>query len=135
VAVWLGNRGIDGLISADGNGPSGAAQKLLDAGIAIAVPTLYLPGATEQPMNPPKSKDPKRSEWQWAACYTYGYNPSLVAHRVHDVMTTVAALGKQGGSKPVKILLVGSDGAGVVAAVSAALMKDKFAGAVIDTEG
>jgi hypothetical protein len=134
IALWLSNKGAEGL--ADGNGPNAAVQKLLDAGIAVGIPSLYLASATEQPMNPVKSRDSKRNEWQWAACYTYGYNPSLVAHRVHDVMTSVAAIQRQQAkSGPVKIILVGTDGAGVVAAAAAAVMKDKFAGAVIDTEG
>jgi hypothetical protein len=133
VALWLNNRGLESV--ATENGPSAAAQKLLDAGIAIAVPNLYLASAKEQPLNPPKSKDPQRNDWQWAACYTYGYNPSLVAHRVHDVMTSVVALRKAAETRPVSIIVAASDGAGVVAAAAVALLKDKVAGAVIDTEG
>jgi hypothetical protein len=133
IALWLTGRGLESLT--DGQNPSGAAKRLLDAGIAIACPTLYLSGATEQPMNLPKSKDPKRNEWSWATCYTYGYNPTLVAHRVHDAMLSVAAIASQTSSKPARVILVGTDGAGVVAAAAAAMLKDKVAGAVIDTEG
>jgi hypothetical protein len=133
VALWLTNRGIDDLKS--GDGPSPAAKKLLDAGVAIACPTPYLPDAKEQPMNLPKSKDPKRNEWQWAACYTYGYNPSLVAHRVHDAMAAVAAIREATKAKPAKIVVVGSGGAGVIAAATAALSKDAVAGMVVDTQG
>ena len=133
VALWLTNRGIDDLKA--GDAPSPAAQKLLDAGFGIACPMLYLPEAKEQPMNVPKSKDPKRNEWQWAACYTYGYNPSLVAHRVHDAMAAIAAIREATKSKPAKIIVVGSSGAGVVAAATAALAKESVAGLVVDTEG
>jgi hypothetical protein len=133
IALWLNNRGLDSLTTA--GAPNAAARKLLDAGIAIAVPDLYLADAKEQPMNVPKSKDPQRNDWQWAACYTYGYNPSLVAHRVHDAMSSVVAIHKAASDKPIKIIVAGTDGAGVVAAVAAALLKDKLAGAVIDTEG
>ena len=133
VALWLNNRGLESLTT--GGAPSAAAQKLLDAGIAIAVPDLYLASAKEQPLNPPKSKDRLRNDWQWAACYTYGYNPSLIVHRVHDVMTSVVAIHNAADAKPVKIIVAGGEGAGVVAAAAAALMKDKVAGAVIDTEG
>ncbi len=133
VALWLSNRGLESLT--DNGGPSAAAQRLLDSGIGIICPTLYLADAKEQPLNLPKSKDPKRNEWSWAACYTYGYNPTLVAHRVHDVMAAVAAIRKETSSKPVKIILAGCDGAGVVAAAAAAVMKDQFAGLVLDTEG
>ncbi len=131
IALWLGNGGLDRL-AAD-NGPTPAAKKILEAGYAIACPSLYLAPATQQPMNLPKSRDPQRNEWQWAACYTYGYNPSLVVHRVHDAMLAVAAIQKE--IPNAKILLVGTDGAGVVAATAAALLKESLTGAVIDTEG
>src|SRR3954463_8162350 len=114
---------------------SAAAQKLLDAGVTIACPTLYLPDAKEQPMNPVKSKDAQRNEWQWAACYTYGYNPSLVVHRVHDAMSVAASLAGDAALKSSRIIVVGSDGAGVVAAAAAAQMKTVVRGAVIDTAG
>jgi cephalosporin-C deacetylase-like acetyl esterase len=133
IALWLTNRGIEGLT--DGNGPNAAAKQLLDAGFAIAVPTLYLPQAKEQPMNVPKNNDPQRHAWQWASSYTYGYNPSLVAHRVHDAMTAVATIVAQTESRPAKIILIGSNGAGVVAAATAAVLKERLAGVVVDTEG
>lgn len=135
LALWLTGRGSETLLGeGDAFGP--AVQKLLDAGIAVASLTPYLAGATAQPMNLPKSKDPKRSDWQWSPCYTYGYNPTLVAHRVHDAMAAVAAV-KTGDAqtRATKIILIGSDGAGVVAAAAAAQLKDLLAGAVIDTEG
>lgn len=133
VALWLTNRGIEELKSGDEASP--AAKKLLDAGFSIAVPTLYLPDAKEQPMNVPKNNDPKRNAWQWAAPYTYGYNHSLVAHRVHDAMASIAAIREATKSKPAKIIVVGSGGAGVVAAATAAVAKDAVAGLVVDTEG
>jgi hypothetical protein len=132
VALWLTNGGI-GSLSDGGTGPSAAAKQLLDAGLSIACPALYLADAKEQPMNPVKSKDPKRNEWQWSACYTYGYNPSLIGHRVHDAMAAIAALRKE--APTAKIILVGSQGAGAVAAATAALSKESLAGLVVDTEG
>ncbi len=132
--LWLSSKGIDSL-GGEAGPPSAAAKKLLDAGIAIACPTLYLPDAKEQPMVPVKSKDAARNEWQWSACYTYGYNPSLVAHRVHDAMTVAAMMLHHPKHKLDKLVLVGGDGAGAVAAATTALMKDQVASAVIDTEG
>ena len=130
--LWLSDKGIGSL---GGDTPSAEARKLLDAGVAIACPTLYLPDAREQPMNPVKSKDETRHEWQWSACYTYGYNPSLVAHRVHDAMTVLAMMRNHPKHKPAKVLIVGGDGAGVVAAAAASVARGSLDGAVIDTEG
>lgn len=115
--------------------PDAAMKKLLDAGVAIAMPQLYLPGATQNPWNPVKTKDQKNHDsWQWAACYTYGYNHPLVVQRVHDAMSTVAVL-KQGEHRVKRIILAADDGMGAVGALAAATMKDALGGAVIDTEG
>ena len=133
--LWLSSKGMDSL-GGEAGPPSAAAKKLLDAGIAIACPTLYLPGATEQPMNPVKSKDASRNEWSWAACYTYGYNPSLLAHRVHDAMSVVSMMQHHPKHKLEKLIIAGGDGAGAIAAAAAVVMKDHgVSGAVIDTEG
>lgn len=133
IAVWLANSGLRGFGVA--GGPSPAAKTLLDAGIAIAYPSLYLAGAKEQLMNPVKSQDASRNEWRWAAAYTYGYNPSLVVRQVHDAMTTVAMLRSHPEMKDGRIIMVGADGAGAVAAAAAAMMPQHLSGAVIDTEG
>ncbi len=134
IALWLTGRGLGSLLN--GSVPTTAAQKLLDAGVTIACPILYLTGATEQPMNPVKSKDASRNEWRWSACYTYGYNPSLVVHRIRDAMAAVAALLKAGeDAEPRKVVLMGTDGAGVVAAAAMAMTKKGIDGSVIDTEG
>jgi hypothetical protein len=79
--------------------------------------------------------DAARNDWRWAACYTYGYNPSLVLHRVHDAMTVLASLQPEGTERPRKIIIAGRQEGGVVAAVTAAMMNDALAGAVIDTGG
>lgn len=134
VALWLTGRGPAHLLEA-GNRPSATARKLLDAGVAIACPTPYLADATEQPMNPVKNKDASRSGWASSACYAFGYNPSLVMHRVHDAMSVAVAVANDPAVKPARILLVGSDGAGVVAAAAAAMLQSRIGGAVIDTEG
>ena len=113
--------------------PDAAMKKLLDAGVAIAVPELYLPGARQNPWNPVKAKDQtKHDDWQWAACYTYGYNHPLLVQRVHDAMSTVALL-RQGKQR--RIILAAGDGMGAVGALAAATMKPALAGVAIDTEG
>lgn len=132
--LWLSGKGFDSL-GGEAGPPPAEIKKLLDAGTAIACPTLYLQDAKEQPMNPVKSKDATRHDWQWAACYTYGYNPSLVAHRVHDAMTVLAMSLHHPKHRPSKIILVGGDGAGVVAAATASVAAEHLNGAVIDTEG
>ncbi|MEX2044261.1 MAG: hypothetical protein WD941_02835, partial [Opitutus sp.] len=133
--VWIEDTPNPGAEAAGRAELAPAWKKLLDAGVAVASPALYLAGAREQPMNPVKSQDPTRNEWRWAAAYTYGYNPSLFAHRVHDVMNVVAALGISPESRPSRILLAGGARAGEIAAAAAAMMPRHVHGAVIDTGG
>jgi hypothetical protein len=134
VVLWLSTPGTEGLL-AEGNRLSAAAQKLIDGGVTIVCPTLYLEGANEQPRNPVKSRDPQRNDWQWSACYTYGYNHPLVMHRVHDAMTILASLKPAGRESAGRIILAGRAEGGVVAAITAVVQPQAVTGAVIDTGG
>ncbi|MEI6235499.1 MAG: acetylxylan esterase [Planctomycetota bacterium] len=125
--IWLGSKKV--------TEPTSAMKKLLDAGTAIAVPELYLPGATLNPWNPVKTKDQTtHNDWAWSACFTYGYNPPLLIRRVHDVMTLVAMMNSH-DHKPAKIVLAAGDGMGAVGALAAVEMKDDLSGIIVDTEG
>lgn len=134
VVVWLTSKGVDSF-GGETTPLSPEAKKLIDAGISIAAPQLYLQGATEAPHNPVKSKDEKRNDWQWSACYTYGYNPSLVAARVHDVLSLVAMMKNNPDLPPQRIIIAGGEGMGAVAAAAGAVLGKAVHGAVIDTEG
>jgi hypothetical protein len=133
VVVWLSDRASEDVLEG-GKQLTAATKKLIDAGVTVVCPTLYLAGAKEQPMNPVKSNDRARNDWRWSASYTYGYNPSLVVHRVHDAMSIIAAL-QMDAAPDTRFVITGTDGAGVVAALAAATIKPALAGAVIDTNG
>ncbi len=133
VALWLAQNAGE-LVDAEGR-PGAAAQRLLAGGVAVAVSSLYLAGTTEQPMNPVKNDDPGRNDYRWTASYTYGYNHSLFAHRVHDAMAVTRAIQQDPRLPSARIILVGGGGAGEVAAAAGAMMQAELAGAVIDTEG
>ncbi len=134
VALWLSNRGYAAFQDEAGEAWV-AARALLDGGVAIACPELYLADAKEQPMNPVSSKDTARNEWKWAASYTYGYNPPLVVRRVHDAMSTIAMIREHPELPSARIVVVGADGAAAVAAMTAATFSPSLAGAVVDTQG
>src|SRR5690606_38236213 len=80
VAVWLAE-GEGGSLFTRENRLTSAAQKLIDAGVAIVSPSLYLPGAKEQPRNPVRNTGSRREGWRSSASYTYGYNHPLLVHR------------------------------------------------------
>lgn len=128
--LWLSLEGAASIHGA--SGPTPAARALLDAGKAVACPSLYLQGATEQP----KAGDnlrAKANDFREFSGYTFGYNPSLFARRVHDAMTLVAMM-RGRAEYPLKGLqLRGTDGAGAIALAAGALLG--VTGVEADTEG
>jgi hypothetical protein len=128
--LWLSLEGAASIHGA--SGPTPAARALLDAGKAVACPELYLQGATEQP-KAGGNINAKPNDFREFSGYTFGYNPSLFARRVHDVMTVVAMM-KGRTEYPLKRLqLRGSDGAGAIALAAAAVLGTTDVEA--DTEG
>ena len=85
-------------------------QELMTAGLAVVVLELLGAELTEAPVNTDRE----------AACYTLGYNYSVFAHRVHDVLTCIAAVAGIAG--PAGVHLIGcSCPAGAIVAVAGAL--------------
>ncbi|MCA9263476.1 MAG: acetylxylan esterase [Planctomycetales bacterium] len=68
------------------------------------------------------------------AGYTYGYNPTLFAHRVHDVLSLIAFI-RQYETPPSKLHVWGLDGAGPIVAAARALAGDAIDEAVVHTAG
>jgi hypothetical protein len=130
--LWLS---LDGPASVlDGATPKPAAQKLLDAGIAIACPELYLQGATETPKAGDNLKA-KPNDFREFSGYTYGYNPTLLARRVHDAMSMTVMMLNHPDRKAQRVLLAGTDRAGPVALAAAVMLRDRLAGAAVDLQG
>ena len=72
------------------------------------------------------------------AGYTHGYNDSLFAQRVHDVLSLVSFLhhGKVGSHQnPTHISLAGWDSAGPIAIAARALAGEAVVRAAVDTKG
>lgn len=131
-ALWLSLKGTESIWS--GSEPTPAARTLLDAGIAIACPTLYLPTAKEQPKAGDNIKA-KPDDFRQFSGYTYGYNPTLLARRVHDAMT-MATMMRHHPNKPAQnVVVVGIDGAGPIAAAAGALLHDGLQSVALDAEG
>jgi hypothetical protein len=116
--LWLTDKGFDSIY---GTGPSPEVKKLLDAGVAIACPQLYLEGATEQPKAGDNLKA-KPNDFREFSGYTFGYNPTLLARRVHDAFTMVAMMQSHDKWPAKEIEIIGTDGAAPVALVAGALL-------------
>lgn len=131
-ALWLSSKGPASILA---NGkPTAAAQKLLESGISVACPELYLQGAKENPRAGENTKS-KPGTFQEFCGYTYGYNPTLLARRVHDALTMITMM-KNHPNKPTgKIFIVGVDGSAAIAAATGAMSKSVIDGIAIATEG
>jgi hypothetical protein len=112
--IWLDERGKAALFDSSGQ-PSAPVKKLLEAGISVAGVDLLFQGSDTESKS--EIKHPRNF-----AGFTYGYNYPLFAKRVHDVLSTIAAVRDQRPDG--KITLVGFGPAGAWA-TAAAVQADK----------
>jgi dienelactone hydrolase len=115
--VWLTSEGKSGLYAADGS-LIPAVQKLVDGGSTVVGLDLLHQGESSvdgQPLTrTPRVKNPRES-----AAYTFGYNPAVFTHRVHDVLTAVQYI--RGHEKPSnQVSLVALDATAPIAAAARA---------------
>lgn len=132
VVLWLSRAGKAGLFGADG-APLPPVQMLLRAGWAVCGVDLFLQGeflTNGVPVTETRRvKNPRE-----AAAYTFGYNHTLFAQRVHDVLSVCAYFLR---SEPgVRLSAVALDAeTGPILAAARAVSEGRIEAAVIDTEG
>lgn len=116
--IWLTENGKSGLFTANGE-PVAGVKRLLDAGHTVVGADLFLQGeflADGKPIKQTRQVENKRE----FAGYTQGYNHTLFAHRVHDVMSLASYIdGDKHGNKILD--LVGLDGTGPIATAARAM--------------
>ncbi len=133
VVVWIHEQGKNGLFAADGS-LAPQAKALLAAGSAVIGADLIYQGEflkDGQPLTENRRVDNPRE----FAGYTYGYNPSLFAERVHDVLTLIAFASTYADERPAVDLLGLGPLAGPWAAAARAQAGDAVVRAAIDTGG
>ena len=117
VVIWIADEGKDALLNANGT-PQPAVQKLIDAGISVALPDLLYQGeflADGQPVTTTRRVANTRE----FAGFTLGYNHPLFSQRVHDILTLVAFC-KFSKYEPAGVTLIGlGKQAGALAAAAA----------------
>ncbi len=129
--VWLSSEGKSGLFE-----PSGALHPavaaLLDSGAAVLGGDLLYQGeflpTGEALQQTPRVKNPRE-----AAAYTFGYNHTVFASRVHDVLTLIAFARQRMPEQQVD--LAGLSGSGPWAAAALSVVGDAVDKAVVDTWG
>jgi dienelactone hydrolase len=132
--VWVDEAGKAGLFAGgDPARPRPEVERLLEAGATVAGVDLLGQGEfvpDGQPVRETRRvKNPRE-----AAAYTFGYNPSLFAERVRDLLTLVAFL-REGDRKGTTVSLVGLGGAGPWVAAARALARNAVDRAALETGG
>jgi hypothetical protein len=135
--IWLNEAGKSGLFEDSSLFAASALrpeiQKLVDAGTTVIGADLLFQGEFLQDGRPVERtrrvKNPRE-----AAAYTFGYNRSLFAERVHDVLTLIT-FARHRDDVPGQIDLVALDGTGPIAAVARALTGHEVNRAAVNTGG
>ncbi|MBI4658626.1 MAG: acetylxylan esterase [Verrucomicrobia bacterium] len=133
--VWIDEHGKSGLFAARdvGSRPKPEIQELLDSGSTVVGVDLLYQGeflADGQPV----SRTRRVKNTREAAAYTFGYNHTLFAQRVHDVLTLVSFV-KNNERKSERVDLVGLGGAGPWVAAAWAQSGRAVDRLVVDTGG
>lgn len=130
--IWAHEKGKAGLFDASG-APAAEVKGLIDAGVAVIGVDLFMQGeflADGKPVERTRKVENPRE----FAGYTFGFNHSLFAQRVHDLLTTIAFV-QHHERKAESIELVGLGAAGPWVAAARAQAGEAVAKAAVDTRG
>ena len=129
VAIWLDGDGKRGMFN--GTKVRSEVQRLLDGGASIVSPDLFQQGeflASDQPLaQQAVVRNPRES-----AAYTFCYNDTVFASRVHDVLT-VATWIRNDEHEPKRLHLIGVNGAAAVAAAARSVAGASINKLAVDT--
>ena len=130
--LWLSADGKDGLYAPNGR-LLPAVQELLSNGVTVLGADLHLQGESAL-SGGSAGKTRSVANPREAAAYTFGYNSSVFAKRVHDVLSIVKFLNTH-EEKSEQIGLIALGKAGAWGAVARALLGDSVQRYAIDTDG
>jgi len=133
VILWVDGKGKAGMYSEDGKPNKTIARALADGIAVIGIDMLYQGEFLAKGQTLETQRKATTTNRQVPA-YTFAYNHTLFAQRVHDVMSLISFVAHDEHG-PEKIILVGTGGAGPVAATAGAIAGDVVQLAIIDTEG
>ena len=130
--IWIHDSGKAGLFTSEGK-PTADVQKLLDAGASVAGVDLLFQGEFLTDGKPVEKTRRVKNTREFAG-YTFGYNHSLFAQRVHDILTVIAFV-QNHDRTPKSIDVVGLGAAGPWVAAARTQAGDAVTRAVVDTSG
>jgi dienelactone hydrolase len=132
VVIWVDGVGKRGMFDDSGELRS-EVRRLVDGGASIVAADLFqqgefLPG--DQSLAEQRVvKNPRK-----VAAYTFGYNDTLFVRRVHDILTLVSFI-RNDEHSPKHLHMIGTNGAGPIAAAARVIAGNQIDKAAIDTQG
>jgi hypothetical protein len=130
LVVWVHPKGKAGLFEPGSDRPIPAVRKLLDRKIAVMAPDLFLTGEFHLP-DQPTQLAPVNNQQNYAG-YRHGYNRTVLANRVHDLLTILAFARN---AEPRTVHLIAEGKMGPAALLARAMSGDQVSRAVIDVDG
>lgn len=127
VVLWVDGHGKQALFTAEGT-PTAAVQTLLDRKVSVVSIDAFQTGEYLKADQPYENKVNETF-----AGYTFGYNRPLVAERVRDILTTIAALKRHPDVQ--RVSLVGTGDAGLWMAYAAGLAGTSVEATALDLAG
>ena len=131
VVLWIDGAGKKGMF------PNGEAHpdllKLIDAGYSVVGIDLFGQGEFTPNAESLKENPTVKTPRQFAG-YTYCYNDTIFARRVHDILTVTAWINGDEHS-PKALHAVGVNGGGPLLAAARAIAGSEFNAVAIDTQG
>ena len=133
--IWASEAGKNGLfrsnVPTDQTIPKPEIKRMLEAGVTVVGVDLLYQGeflADGKPVvRTPRVKNPRES-----AAYTFGYNRTVFAQRVHDILSVIRYL--EPGPKT-RVYLAGLDGTGPLVAAARAQAGAAIARTALQTRG
>jgi hypothetical protein len=132
VVIWADGAGKRGMFGADGQ-PRPEVLRLVYAGSAVVSADLFQQGEFLPPGETLTEQRVVGNPREFAG-YTFCYNDTLFAQRVHDLLTLLAWV-RNDDHAPKRVCLIGVNGAGPVAAAARAIGGNQIDRAAIDTHG
>ena len=127
VVVWVREQGKQSAFEADGRTPVPEVKRLLAGGAAVLVPDVFLTGESGAIAGRIRIKDEEKF-----IGYNTGYNRSVFAERVADVLTAITFAKQLGGAN---VAIVGRGRAGAWVLAAKALAGDAVARTAVDLGG
>jgi hypothetical protein len=133
VVLWLTDHGRFGLLDKSGN-PHSEVQTLLNAGCCVVGLDMLFQAEWLNENESEAHRTRSVANPREAAAYTFGYNYSLFARRVHDILTTVSFITNH-DMQPTSVYLLALDKTGPLAIAARAQAGDAIGRLAANTNG